>query len=294
MARNQHDRAILLALLAAALYGINQPLSKLLLRDIQPAMMASLLYLGAFLGMSGVGLLNRRQAQGRREQPLGRKDLPAVVGMILLDIAAPLCLMIGLGTTLAANAALLNNFEIVATALFALLFFHERLSGRLWTAIGLVSLASILLTLEGAGSFRFSSGSALVLLASVFWGLENNCTRVLSAKDPLQIVMLKGLGSGMGALLVALSLGEPLPAPLPAASALLLGFVSYGLSIACYVRAQRDLGAARTSAYYAIAPFVGAALSLLLFRRLPQATFLPALALMAAGAWVASSGKERA
>ena len=129
----------------------------------------------------------------------------------------------------------------------------------------------------------------LVLLACCCWGLENNCTRALSEKDPLEIVVVKGFGSGLGALVIALASGERFPAALPVVGALCLGFVAYGLSIFFYIYAQRDLGAAKTSTYYAVAPFIGAGLSLLIFRQLPGLTFLIALAIMAAGTYLAST-----
>lgn len=208
--------------------------------------------------------------------------------MVVLDIAAPIFLMIGLTKTTAANASLLNNFEIVATALIALLAFGEVISRRLWAAIGLVTLSSILLSVEDAGSFSFSIGSVFVLLACTCWGLENNCTRSISDKDPLQIVVIKGFGSGGGSLVIALLQGERLTDGLAALGALALGFVAYGLSIFFYIYAQRGLGAAKTSAYYAVAPFLGAGLSLAIFRQAPSPIFLVALLLMAAGAWLAT------
>lgn len=295
MPASKKTRAIFFAVLAAALYAINAPLSKLLLRNISATMMAALLYLGACLGMLAVSLIIKKAGSTVREESLSKKDLPFVLGMIALDIAAPIFLMLGLQSTSAANASLLNNFEIVATSVFALMLFHETISGRLWLAIALVSLSSVILSFEGRESLQFSSGSVLVLLACVCWGLENNCTRVLSKKNPMEIVVLKGFGSGCGALLIALGLGESFPGPAYTVGALLLGFVAYGLSIFFYVRAQRELGAAKTSTYYAIAPFIGAALSLIIFRQLPTPSFLIALGVMIAGAWLASThGKRQA
>ncbi len=293
MAAGKRARAVFFAVLAAALYAINAPLSKLLLRGISSAMMAALLYLGAGLGMLMVSLVTKKTGSAIREESLGKKDLPFILGMILLDIAAPVFLMLGLRSTSAANASLLNNFEIVATSVFALMLFHETISGRLWLAIALVSLSSVILSFEGRESLRFSSGSALVLLACVCWGLENNCTRVLSKKNPMEIVVLKGFGAGSGALLLALGLGESFPGPVYIMGALLLGFVAYGMSIFFYVHAQRELGAAKTSTYYAVAPFIGAALSLVIFRQLPTLTFMVALCVMMAGAWIASTKGKR-
>lgn len=277
-------RATGFAILAAALYALNAPFSKLLLTGIEPTMLAALLYLGAGLGVGAMRLFSRRTD----EKPLSRRDLPYTVGMIVLDIAAPVCLMLGLARTTSANAALLNNFEIAATSVIALVLFREAVSRRLWCAIALVTAASILLSIEDSSSFAFSTGSLLVLLAYVCWGFENNCTRMLSTKNPLEIVIVKGFGSGLGSLALALCVGEALPAPGRVLPALLLGFVAYGLSIFFYIRAQRALGAAKTSAYYAAAPFIGVALSLLIFRQRPSGLFLLALAVMLAGAYLAA------
>ena len=276
--------AIFFAILAAALYALNAPMSKLLLQDIPPAIMASLLYLGAGSGMFLLRLLQKAAHRPSSEMRLTRTDLPYTLGMIVLDVLAPIFLMIGLNRTTAANASLLNNFEIVATSLIALLLFKESISRRLWTAIGLIVLSSALLSVEDASSFQFSMGSAFVLLACCCWGLENNCTRMLSKSDPQEIVVVKGFGSGTGSMLVALLSGETLPSLYHALPVLLLGFVAYGLSIYFYVYAQRFLGAARTSAYYAIQPFIGALLSLLIFKEMPGALFFIALFLMIVGA----------
>ena len=285
----KQTQSVACALLAAALYAVGTPLSKVLLHDVGPVMMAALLYLGAGIGLLLLGGVRRLAGQGGRELPLTRGELPYVVGMVALDIAAPVLLMVGLTMTSAAGAALLNNFEIAATALIALLIFREPVSGRLWLAIALVTAASILLSVENLGSFSFSAGSLLVLGACVCWGLENNCTRKLSSKDPLEIVVIKGFGSGLGSLGIALAVGEDLPAARYLLPALLVGFVAYGLSIFFYIRAQRGIGAARTSAYYAVAPFISAGFSLVLFRQWPSAQYWAALALMLAGAYYAST-----
>ena len=284
-------KAVVFAILAAALYALNSPFSKLLLlRDVPPTMMAGFLYLGAGVGMGLLGLIRARG--NRREAPLTRRDLPYTLGMVVLDIAAPIFLMLGLKSTTAANASLLNNFEIVATSLIAMLLFREKIGRRLWLAIGLITLSSLLLSLEDADSLRFSMGSLFVLLACVCWGLENNCTRMLSRGDPLEVVVIKGFGSGLGSVIIALAVGERFPALGHMALILLLGFVAYGLSIYFYVYAQRDLGAAKTSAYYAVAPFIGVALSFLIFRELPGPLFFLALAIMIAGTWLVNRAEE--
>lgn len=270
-------KSITFAILAAAFYAINVPFSKLLLHHIGPTTMAALLYLGAGVG---VGLMSIGRNPGEK---LNRSDLPFVIGMIALDIAAPIFLMLGLSMGLSSNASLLGNFEIVATTVIALLVFKETVSKRLWGAIALITLSSILLSFEGADSFHFSYGSLFVILATVCWGFENNCTRKISSKSTYEIVILKGLFSGLGALAIAFLKKESLPELRYAALALLLGFASYGLSIFLYVRAQNTLGAAKTSAYYAINPFIGAFLSFVFLREKLTGTYLIALAVMIAG-----------
>lgn len=276
--------ALIEAFLAAAFYAVSTPASKVLLRHVAPAMLAGLLYLGAGVGILLLSLVAGRKAD-RRER-LTRRDLPFVLAMIALDVAAPVCLMLGLSRTTAANASLLNNFEIVATAVIALAVFKEAISRRLWLAIALVTVASGLLSFEGAASLRLSWGSLLVVLAAVCWGLENNCTRRLSAKNTFEIVTLKGIFSGLGSLVVGWLVGERLPPARYALWALPLGFVAYGLSIFLYIRAQSVIGAARTSGYYAAAPFVGALLSLLLLREPLSPRYFVALVIMLLGSAV--------
>ena len=280
--------SILWAILAAALYAVNAPVSKLLLQETTPTMMAAMLYLGAGIGMLLLGMARQQLKMGKNEQKLTRKGFPFAVGMIVLDIAAPICLMIGLRSTTSANASLLNNFEIVATSVIALLVFKEAIGKRLWLAIGLITLSSAILSMEDASSLHFSAGSLFVLLACICWGFENNCTRMMSQSDPLEIVVLKGFGSGLGSLAIAFVVGEQLPPLRLILCALLLGFVSYGLSIFFYVYAQRKLGAAKTSAYYAISPFIGVFLSLLIFQEMPSLSFWAALLIMALGAYFAA------
>lgn len=281
--------AIFYAVLAAALYAISSPVSKLLLVEVPPTMMAALLYLGAGIGMSLIAFYRYKRGKLKEEMNLTRKELPYTLGMIILDILAPIFLMVGLTMTTPATVSLLNNFEIVATSLIALFIFKEFITKRLWIAIGLITVSSILLSVEDFSNLSFSFGSLLVLLASISWGFENNITRKLSVKDPLQVVILKGFGSGLGSLLISLALKETTTNILYIVLTLLLGFVAYGMSIYLYVYAQRHLGAAKTSAYYAVAPFIGAALSLLIFLEIPSLTFIIALLIMIIGTYFAST-----
>ena len=248
-------QSIFFAVLAAVFYAINVPFSKQLLQDVPPTFMASFLYFGAGIGV-GIMYLFHWNSE-KREERLTRDNLPYTIGMVLLDILAPIFLMLGVSIGSSANASLLGNFEIVATTLIALLLFKESVSKKLWTAILFITISSIILSFEGSGSFHFSLGSLFVLLATICWGMENNCTRKISEKSTYQIVTIKGLCCGLGSFVVASAVGESLPSARYIILAMLLGFVAYGLSIFLYIRAQRDLGAAKTSAYYAVAPFIG-------------------------------------
>lgn len=287
IAGNKKPKAILYALLAAVFYALNVPMSKILLGHVGTTMLAALLYLGVGIGIGlGAGVaggIKRLTAKNTGIERLTKKDFPFVVGMILLDIAAPIFLMLGLHYGTSSNASLLGNFEIVATTVIALFVFKEAVSKRLWGAIALITLSSILLSFEGADSLHFSYGSLFVLLATTCWGFENNCTRKISSKNTYEIVVLKGIFSGLGSMLIAFATGEHLPEIKYIGLALLLGFVAYGLSIFLYIRAQNVLGAAQTSAYYAVAPFVGASLSFLFLREPLTGIYLVALAVMIAG-----------
>ena len=215
-----------------------------------------------------------------KKESLTRKELPYTIAMVVLDIIAPILLMIGIANTNSANVSLLNNFEIVATSLIALIIFKEAISRKLWIAIGLVVVASAILSFEGMGAFSFNKGSLLVFGACICWGFENNCTKMISNKSSEEIVIIKGIFSGLGSFIVALVIGESIPPLRWILGALILGFVSYGLSINFYIMAQKDLGAAKTSAYYSIAPFLGVTFSMLLVGERPAGQFYIALIIM--------------
>lgn len=272
--------ATVYAILAAALYAINVPVSKLLLSRVDPTVMASFLYLGAGIGLLLYGLIEKVTGGKTKREPLTRKELPYTVAMVVLDIAAPILLMLGITRTNSANVSLLNNFEIVATSIIALVVFKEIISKKLWAAIALVTIASAILSFEGTGSFTLNSGSLFVLGACLCWGLENNCTKMISNKSSVEIVVIKGIFSGLGSLAVALLVGERIPSVVWILCVMLLGFVAYGLSIHFYIMAQKDLGAAKTSAYYSIAPFLGVVFSVVLLGEKPKIQFYVALAVM--------------
>ena len=268
------------AILAAVLYAVNVPFSKQLLTHVEPTMMAAFLYLGAGLGLLAYSGMGRLFGKTVIQEPLTRKELPYTVAMVVLDIAAPILLMLGITYTSSANVSLLNNFEIVATSLIAFFVFKEALSKRLCVAIGLVTLASAILSFEGEGSIVFDLGSLFVLGACICWGLENNCTKMLSSKSSVEIVIIKGGFSGAGSLVIALIAGETIPSISWVLCSMMLGFVAYGLSIHFYIRAQKELGAAKTSAFYSVAPFLGVLFSVFLLGERPGPQFYAGLLVM--------------
>jgi drug/metabolite transporter (DMT)-like permease len=285
---------VLQALLAALLFGASAPLSKLLLGEMQPVPLAAFLYLGSGTGALIMLLFQNFHNQRKPlEAHLNPHDLPWLGGALLAGgIGAPILLLLSLERTPASTASLLLNFEGVATTLIALAFFKESIDHRIGWAIGLVTLASILLTWTG-GRWGISLGMLGVVGACFLWGLDNNFTRHISAKNPLVIVAIKGLGAGSFSLVLGLLIKAPVPPIKIVLLAMLLGSISYGISIQLFIVAMRHLGAARTSTLFGIAPFVGVALSLVLLHEKPQVLFWVALPFMVAGAWLLLSENHK-
>ena len=279
--KNNNLIAISYAFLAAVFYAVNVPLSKLLLASVPTVFMAAFLYIGAGLGVGAMYLFHFKRED--KKERLSKSDVPYTLAMVALDILVPILLMIGVKVGSSSAASLLGNFEIVATTLIALLLFKEKVGWRLWAAIALITAASIVLSFDGSDGISFSLGSLLVLGATLAWGFENNCTRRISEKSTYQIVTIKGFGSGLGSLAVALITGERFPDLRFVPPALILGFIAYGLSIFTYIRAQKMLGAAKTSAYYALAPFIGSFLAFILLGERLSAQYALALSIMILG-----------
>ncbi|HZD85347.1 MAG TPA: EamA family transporter [Gemmatimonadaceae bacterium] len=280
-------RGIGLALAAAVLFGASAPFAKLLLSDAAPQLLAGLLYLGSGLGLGLVWLRGRYSAEAARETPLTRRNIPWLVGAIVFGgVFGPLLLMIGLTGTPASSASLLLNLEGVFTALLAWFVFRENFDRRI--ALGMLSIVAGGLALSWGGRLSWGglAGPVAVTGACFCWGIDNNLTQKVSAGDPVQIAMLKGLAAGSVNTAIAFLLGASLPAAPRVAAALALGFFSYGVSLVFFVLALRHLGTARTGAYFSTAPFVGAVLSLAIFRERPTPLFIAAGALMALGVWL--------
>lgn len=276
---------ILQALTAAIFFGASAPIAKLLLGDnIAPIFLAAFLYLGSGAGLA-LTKFAQRAASKETEAGIKPADLKWLAGAIISGgILAPIILMISLQNTPASTASLLLNFEGVGTTLIALLFFKEAISRRAWTAIIVITLASIFLSTNFSAGFGLSPGALGIILACVLWGVDNNFTRNISGKDPLAIVAWKGLVAGTFSFLLALFLGNSLPSVTTILYTLLLGFVSYGLSTLLFIHSMRGLGAARTSALYGTAPLAGVLLSIFIFGEFPSFLFIIAAILMIGGA----------
>jgi len=247
-------------LLSAVLFGASVPITKRLLPEVQPLLLAGLLYLGGGLAVGSVRLAARHRIV---EASLGRAELPRVLAIVLLGgVLGPLALVHGLRTVSGVSGALLLNLEGPLTVLVALTLFGEHLGPRAALGAGLVFLGACLLAVPGAeaGATRLS-GVLLLVLACAAWALDNNLTQGLAGKDPWQLVMSKTLGAGTGMVSLALALGDRLPAARVVFAALVLGGLAYGASVLLDAFALRLLGAAREAAFFATAPFAGALLS---------------------------------
>jgi drug/metabolite transporter (DMT)-like permease len=281
-------RAVVYALLSAALFGFSTPAAKILLGALSPVVLAGLLYLGAGLGVAVLRVVLRRAAADRAaEASLSRRDLPWLAGAVLAGgLVGPLLMMLGLARTEAATASLLLTFEGAATALLAWFVFGEAFDRRIATGMVCLVAGALVLGWSGAPVLAAWLGPLAVVAACVAWGLDNNLTRKVSLADPLQIVQIKGLVAGPANLAIGLAFGGALPAAAPALWAGLIGFVGYGLSLALFVLALRDLGTARTSAYFSTAPFVGAVGAVLALGEAVTLQLVAAGLLMAVGVWL--------
>ncbi|MFO1024671.1 MAG: EamA family transporter [Acetobacteraceae bacterium] len=276
---------ILLALASAVLFGASTPFAKLLLGTVDPWLMAGLLYAGAGLGLAAIHLSRTALRLPAIEAPLRRPDLPWLAAVILAGgVLGPLLLMLGLARTEAAAASLLLNLEGLATMGIAWIVFHENVDRRLLLGAFAILAGAILLSWQGSASFQWSG--LLIAAACLCWGIDNNLTRKLSSADPVQIAMLKGLVAGAVNTLLAMSQGATLPPAGIVAAAAIIGFLGYGVSLALFVLALRHLGAARTGAYFSLAPFVGAVLAIVLLHETLSLQLMAAGVLMAIGLWL--------
>ena len=276
-------RGAVFGLLAAIFFGASAPLAKLLLRDLQPLLLASLFYLGAAAGLSAYRAVSGAFRQAR-EAPISRADWPLLAGMVLVGgVAGPVLMLIGLQRVSAVTGALLLNLESVFTILIATAFFGEHL-GRGEAASGAVVVAGAALLGFRAGEMSAAwSGVATIGGACLCWGIDNNLTQRVSLRDATAIARFKTAGAGTTSLILALALGQHFPSPILVAVAMGVGSLSYGMSLVFSVYSLRLVGAARESAFFAIAPFAGALLAIPLLRQMPSPGDWVAGSVMAAG-----------
>jgi len=278
---------ILYALLAAILFGISTPFAKILVGEIPPVMLAGLLYGGSGAGLFAWMLLKKAARKANGIAHLTRQDAPWLAGAVIAGgIVAPVLLMFGITLISASSASLLLNLEGVFTALLAWFVFKENFDRRIFLGMVFIIVAGALLSWQEGQVSGIPWGGLLVAAACLCWGIDNNLTRKVSASDPLQIAAIKGSVAGAVNIGIALAMGAVWPAATSIVQAAALGLAGYGISLVLFVLALRHLGTARTGAYFSVAPFFGAAVSLLLLHESPTLLFWIAGGLMGAGIWL--------
>jgi drug/metabolite transporter (DMT)-like permease len=274
---------VICALGGAVLFGASTPIAKLLVGEIAPVMLAGLLYAGSGLGLTVWDALSRTFAPDAARAVFGRADYKWLAGAVITGgILGPVLLMTGLAAAQASAASLLLNLEGVFTALLAWFVFQENFDHRVMLGMFLIVCGGVLLGWQPVG--LAPSWPALAIAgACLCWAVDNNLTRKISAGDAVRISAIKGLAAGAVNLSVSLALGTELPGPELAAAAMGVGLLGYGISLVLFVVALRNLGTARTGAYFSTAPFIGAALAFAVLGDAPDSFFWIAAVLMTAG-----------
>ena len=282
-------------IISASLFGISTPLAKLLVKNIPPVALAGLFYLGAFAGLSLYSIARRKRLidPDKKVVSLEKKDFFWLAGAVLTGgIIGPISLMMGLTLVSGFSASLLLNLEGLATVIIAVFIFKENAGKRLWLALVCMTIAGLFLTWDpGQGKFSLV-GPLLILLAMVCWGIDNNLTRNISDKDPIQITRIKGLVAGTISLSLALILGMKILLDLKIALALLLGSFSYGISLVFFIKALEKLGSSRAGAFFSFAPFIGTIASLIILREWVGWVMFPAAGFMIIGVWLIISERH--
>src|SRR5262245_50067314 len=282
-------RGPILALASAALFGASTPFAKLLVSDIHPTLLAAILYLGSGIGLLVVWSWRRVGSVDRssRSEPLGTKGA-AWLGLAILTggVVGPVLLMFGLTRTPASSASVLLNMEVVLTALVPWFVFRENFDRRIALGMASIVAGAVILSWQRGPSLTNLVGPLSVVGACLAWALDNNFTRKVSLSDPIEIAMAKGLAAGTINLLLATMLGTAIPGFLSMTAAAVLGFVGYGLSLVLFVLALREIGTARTGAYYSTAPFIGALIAFIVLRDLITPALLAAGTLMGFGVYL--------
>ena len=282
-------RPLLYIVISAVLFGLSAPFSKLLLGDIPGVMLAGLLYLGAFLGLASYSLIGKfvKGSGSLKAAPLEKQDLIWLMGAVLAGgVAAPISLMLGLNLISGFSASLLLNLEGICTAIIAVIVFRENSGRNLWLVLLCMTAAGVMISWDPGQSKFNILGPLLIVLATFCWGIDNNLTRQISDKNPLQITWIKGLAAGSISISIALLLRNRITFSINILYALLLGALSYGISLVLFIKSLKRLGSSRTGAFFSMGPFIGALVSLILFRNQTGWLMLPAFLLMAAGIWL--------
>ena len=279
---------ISLALGAALLFGASIPLAKILLHHVDPSFLAGLLYVASGSGLAlWWGLRRWLQRESCHEASIKPPDLPWLAGAILAGgVVGPVLLLIGLRSTPAAAASLLLNVEGVCTTVLAWGVFKEHVSLRIALGMATITIGGLVLAWEGRPELSVPWGALAIGGACLSWGIDNNLTRKISAGDPLQIASIKGSIAGVVNLTLALAAGAQMPGIVMLLYAAIVGFLGYGVSLVLFVLALRHLGTARTAAYFSVAPFIGAGLSLLILSEPLTVQFVLAAVLMGVGVWL--------
>ena len=281
--------AVILAFVSAALFGLSTPASKALLGTVDPAILAGLLYCGAGIGVAVLRRLNKSlsSSTAAQETPLSAVELPWLAGAIVSGgVVGPLLLMIGLSHTEASTASLLLTLEGVATAMLAWFVFHENFDRRIALGMACLVAGALVLSWNGQPTLTGLLGPLAIVGACIAWGIDNNLTRKVSLADPLQIVQIKGLVAGPVTVAIGLASGGHLPPLSPLLMAGVVGFFGIGLSLALFVLALRDLGTARTGAYFSTAPFLGTVAAVLFLHEPVTLQLVVAGLLMGGGVWL--------
>lgn len=277
------------AIVSAVLFGATTPASKYLLSEFTPWLLAGLLYLGSGIGLSIILLVRYFiNKSSFNEASLIRSDYGYLaVATLFGGVIGPVLLMFGLVKIEASTASLLLNLESVFTALVAWVIFKEHTDRRLIFGMGLIVAGSLVLTWHGHAVFNSLIGAGFIAGACFAWAIDNNVTRKIAAADPIKVVAIKSFVAGGVNILLALFLGANLINKLGALSlSAVIGFFGYGVSILCFILGLRHIGTARTSAYFSIAPFVGAALSIIFLGEALSAQLIVAGLLMCCGIWL--------
>lgn len=281
----QHGKpvfAVIYALGSAALFGLSTPFAKVLLGEVSPWLLAGLFYLASGVGLGVFRLLWRGEEAGLR-----RRDIPWLGAAIFAGgVCGPVLLMFGLTSTPASQTALLLNLESVLTLVIAWVVFKENVDLRLFIGAVAIVIGAIVLSWPRELATELGWGPLLIAAACLAWAIDNNLTRKVSAADPVQVAMLKGLVAGTANVGIAIALGAQTPPATSLVAASLVGLLGYGISLVLFVFALRHLGTARTGAYYSLAPFIGAAAAVAMLGEDVTWPFLVGGALMAIGLWL--------